>query len=164
MSAKLSPAQMLEKFMQRTATGTFLLAVSYTIGTAEYLVPDGMADTLNILQKPLSLLVILLVAPAVWSMARIGAFKARPGCDEPESFVKEMLARASTLAFSITFVALLALQVLSGKFFTNQPPAFFIGIALMVSLYVFSISFFVLSRDTEDDDDFEDDDLGEDAA
>ncbi len=160
MSAKLSPAQTLEKFMQRTAIGTFLLAISYTIGTAEYLVSEELADTLNMLQKPLGLLVILLVAPAVWSMARIGAFKARPGCDEPESFVKEMLARASTLAFSITFVTLLALQVLSGKVFADQPPAFFIGIALMVSLYVFSISFFVLSRETEDDDD----EFGEDAA
>ncbi|WP_286830832.1 MULTISPECIES: hypothetical protein [Kordiimonas] len=157
MAPQQSAAQTLEKFMQRTAIGTFLLAVSYTIGTAEFLVSADLAETLNIIQKPIGLLVILIVAPAVWSLKRIGAIKPRPGCDEPESFVKDMLARASTLAFSITFVVLLALQVLSDKIFTDQPPAFFIGIALMVSLYVFSVSFFVLSRDTGDDDDFGED-------
>lgn len=158
MAAPLSTAQTIEKFMQRTAMGTFLLAVSYSVGIAEYLVSEEAAATLNLIQKPLGILVILIVAPAVWSLIRIGAFRPKPGCAEPESFVKDMLARASTLAFSITFVTLLALQVLSEKLFTDQPPAFFIQIALMVSLYVFSVSFFVLSRDTDDDgNDFEED-------
>jgi len=157
MTATHSAAQTIEKFMQRTAAGTFLLAVSYSIGTAEYLVTGDLAETLNLIQKPLGILVILIVAPAVWSLMRIGAFRRPPGCSEPESFVKDMLTRASTLAFSVTFVTLLALQVLSGKIFTDQPAAFFIQIALMVSLYVFSISFFILSRDTEEDDEFGED-------
>lgn len=154
---KSSPAHIIERFLHRTALGTFLLAITYCLNTAGYLIEGDLADSLALVRKVLGVLVILVVLPPLISAARLGAFKPQ-GCDEPGDYVVLMLSRAGTMAFSLTFVFLLVVENASAHVFTDQPAAFFISAALAVSLLVFSITFFLLTRDFGEEDAIDEDD------
>lgn len=148
-----SPALTIEKFMQRTAWGIFLLAIVHGMSAAEFLVPDNTAETLALASKLLGIGVILVVAPGFYQAMKLGGFR-KLECDHHEGFVTEILSKASTMAFSLTFVCLLTLKVIAEKYGTGLPAAFFLNVALTFSLLFFSISFFVLNRDPGEDDDF----------
>ncbi|NVJ71598.1 MAG: hypothetical protein HWE08_14685 [Alphaproteobacteria bacterium] len=139
--------------MQRTAWGIFLLAIVHGMGAAEFLVPDNTAEMLAMVGKILGVGVILIVAPGFYQAMKLGGFR-KLECDHQEGFVTEMLSKASTMAFSLTFVCLLALKVIAEKYASGLPAAFFLNVALTLSLLSFSISFFVLNRDPGEDDEF----------
>jgi len=138
-----SPAQIIDNFMQRTALGMLLMTIAYTMSTAMYAVAPETAEVLDKLQLGLGLLVLLVVFPAFLRMVKLRR-RMRSDCSETDGYIVAMFRKASTLAFSLTFVFLIIMQVVTEKFQTELPAEFFINAVLAFSLGVFSITFFVL--------------------
>jgi hypothetical protein len=148
-----SMAQFADRFLLRTAIGVLLVAIAYAAGAAMYLVGDEIADYLDKLQLLLAVAAVVIILPGFIKYARLrAAGQCRAG--EPEGFVAEVFNKACVKAFSLTFVFLIILEPLSKKYLTELPTNFFINLTLCLSLGVFSLTFFFLNR--EDDDDLED--------
>ena len=155
---QVQPAQIVDSFMQRTALGGFLLALAYAMSAAMLVTSPEVAEVLDNLQLGLGILVILVVFPA---FLRIVKLRRRSGsdCEETDGYIVAMFKKASTNAFSLTFVFLIIMQVVTEKIQTGLPASFFVDIILAFTLGVFSITFFMLVRsdsdETEDDFDTE---------
>ena len=155
---QVQPAQIIDSFMQRTALGGFLLALAYAMSAAMLVTSPEVAEVLDNLQLGLGILVILVVFPA---FLRIVKLRRRSGsdCEETDGYIVAMFKKASTNAFSLTFVFLIIMQVVTEKIQTGLPASFFVDIILAFTLGVFSITFFMLVRsdsdETEDDFDTE---------
>ncbi|MCZ6686479.1 MAG: hypothetical protein O7C69_02130, partial [Gammaproteobacteria bacterium] len=60
-----SPAQIVDRLLQRTAIGVSLLTISYAMAAAMYVIDDqGIVDFMDRLQLVPSILVLLIVFPA----------------------------------------------------------------------------------------------------
>ena len=153
---QVQPAQIIDSFMQRTALGGFLLALAYAMSAAMLVTSPEVAEVLDNLQLGLGILVILVVFPA---FLRIVKLRRRSGsdCEETDGYIVAMFKKASTNAFSLTFVFLIIMQVVTEKIQTGLPASFFVDIILAFTLGVFSITFFMLVRSVSDEteDDFD---------
>lgn len=145
-------ALLLERFMQRTALGVFLLALRYGMTAAGPLLGEELMALVRYLQLALSLLIVLLVLPAFWHYLKLRR-QRRADCANPDSFVLEMFRRAALIAFSYSFVLLVLLDLVSRKSLVYLSAPLVINLVLSFMLAVFSISFYLLSRLDEPDDD-----------
>jgi hypothetical protein len=150
------PAQIIDSFMQRTAMGVFLMALAYTVSAAMFVASPRVAELLDKLQLGLGIVVLLVVFPA---FLRIVKLRRRSGsdCEETDSYIVAMFRKASTTAFSLTFVFLVVMQVVTEKLQSDLPASFYVNLILAFTLGVFSIIFFILVRSDSDetDDDFD---------
>ena len=150
------PAQIIDSSMQRIALGVFLMALAYTMSAAMFVASPGVAELLDKLQLGLGILVLLIVFPA---FLRIVKLRRRSGsdCEESDSYIVAMFRKASAKAFSLTFVFLVVMQIVTEKLQTDLPASFFVNLILAFTLAVFSIGFFMLVRSDSDetDDDFD---------
>ncbi len=156
-SSKESPAELIDRFLQRTAIGVFMLALSYVMSAAEYLVSDEVAGHIDRLQLLLSALIIVVVLPAFLKYLKLKTNKDKE-CPDTSGYVMEMFKRAGIKAFSLTFIFLIAVNWVAEKYLTRLPAPFFINATLAFTLGVFSISFYFLLRGDDDedpDDDFD---------
>ena len=153
-----SPAQIVERLLQRTAIGVSLLTISYAMAAAMYVINDqGIVDFMDRLQLVPSILVLLIVFPAFVRFARL-RYRQKRECAEADGYLVEMFKRASAMAFSLTFIFLIILELVTEKYLTDLPTPFFINATLAFSLGVLSVGFFRLARDDgddESDDDFD---------
>ena len=142
---KASVAEQIDKMMQRTALGIFLVAISYAIQTAKFFVTEETGDVLNIIARVLGVIIIILILPGVvkfFNMRR----KNRKAGREPDGFVNEMFNKATGKAFQFTFLFLIFFEILSKYYLTHLPGEFFIKVIVSVTLAIFSITFFFLNR------------------
>lgn len=155
-----SPAQMVDRLLQRTAIGVSLLTISYAMAAAMYVIDDqGIVDFMDRLQLVPSILVLLIVFPAFVKFARL-RYRQKSECAEADGYLVEMFKRASAMAFSLTFIFLIILELVTEKYLTDLPTPFFINATLAFSLSVLSIAFFRLAHgdgDDGDDDEFDTD-------
>jgi hypothetical protein len=153
---RVLPAQIIDSFMQRTALGVFLLALAYTVSAAMFVASPRVAELLDKLQLGLSIVVLLVVFPA---FLRIVKLRRRSGsdCEETDGYIVAMFRKASATAFSLTFVFLVVMQVVTEKLQSDLPASFFVNLIQAFTLGVFSIIFFLLVRSDSDqtDDDFD---------
>jgi len=150
---KESPAQLLDKFLQRTAVGVFLLTIKYVVSAAGFVVSDELADHAGWLQIVLSILVLVVVFPAFLKYLNLHRKKE---CPDTSGYVIEMFKKSAVKAFSLTFVFLIAVKWMAGNYLMGLPTLFFINAILAFTLGVFSITFYLLLR-TDDDQDPDDD-------
>ena len=109
------------------------------------------------LKLGLGVLAIIVVLPQFVKLIRLMA-RMRSGQCEPEGFVVDVYKRAAERAFAFTFIFLLFMDFMIGRFWTELPADFVIEVVIAVSLALFSLSFFLFNRDDgEDEDDFETD-------
>lgn len=157
-ASKESPAQIVERLLQRTAIGVSLLTISYAMAAAMYVVSDQeIVALMDRLQLIPSILVLLIVFPAFVKFARL-KYRRESECPEADGYLVEMFKRASAMAFSLTFVFLIILELVMEKYLTDLPTPFFSNTTLAFSLGVLSIAFFRLMRgegDGESDDNFD---------
>ena len=150
------PAQIIDSFMQRTALGVFLMALAYSMSAAMLVASPKVAEVLDNVQLGLGILVLLIVFPA---FLRIVKLRRRTGsdCEETDGYIVAMFRKASAKAFSLTFVFLVVMQVVTEKLQTGLSASFFVNVILAFTLGVFSITFFILVRSDSDetDDDFD---------
>ena len=117
---KESPAQTVDRILQRTAIGVFLLSLAYSMSAAMYLVSEEAAGYMDRVQLALGILIVLIVLPAFLKFLRL---KFRRGSDSPESdgYVAEMFKRAGSKAFSLTFILLIVLELAARKYLPPHP-------------------------------------------
>jgi len=153
-----SPAQIVDRLLQRTAIGVSLLTISYAMAAAMYVISDQeIVDLMDRLQLVPSILVLLIVFPVFVKFARL-RYRLKSECSEADGYLVEMFRRASAMAFSLTFVFLMILEPVTEKYLVGLPAPFFINATLAFSLGVLSVGFFRLARDDgddESDDDFD---------
>lgn len=149
------PAAIAETMMHRTAIGVFLVTVSYTLSAAAYLVDGPVAALLDRLEIVLGIAAIVAVLPIFVKYSRLKA-RRHDACPEADSYMAEMFKRAGTKAFSLTFVFLVVLDVVTKRDLVDYPTAFFINVILAFSLGVFSITFFRFIHSGDDDERDED--------
>lgn len=157
-ASKESPAQIVDTLLQRTAIGLFLLAIAYTMSAAMYVINNqDIVNLMDRLQLVPSILVLLIVFPAFVKFAKL-RYRRKSECSEADGYLVEMFRRASAMAFGLTFVFLIVLELVTEKYLTGLPTPFFINATLAFSLGVLSVGFFRLARgdgDDESDDDFD---------
>ncbi len=151
-ASKESPAQIVDTLLQRTAIGLFLLAIGYTMSATMYVVSDQeIVDLMDRLQLVPSILVLLIVFPAFVRFARL-RYRHKNECSEADGYLVEMFKRASAMAFSLTFIFLMTLELVTEKYLAGLAAPFFINATLAFSLGVLSVGFFRLVRGDVDDD------------
>ena len=153
-----SPAQIIDRLLQRTAIGVSLMTIAYAMSATMYVIDDeGVVDLIDTLQLILGILVLLVLLPAFVKYVRL-YYRQKGECPEVDGYLVEMFRRASAMAFSLTFVFMVILEKVTEKHLTELPTPFFIDTILAFSLGVLSIAFFRVvrsDRDDEVDDDFD---------
>lgn len=151
----LSTAQFVDRFMTRTALGIFLVALAYGASVLERTLPSNAADLFDKIGLALGIAAVVIVLPQFVQLIRrrkaLGI-----GRNEPEGFVTDVYKRAAERAFALTFIFLLAMDVMTRGVLANLSADVAIKAVIAVSLSIFSLSFFLFNRVDEDDDDFED--------
>lgn len=118
---------------------------------------QDIVNLMDRLQLVPSILVLLIVFPAFVKFAKL-RYRRKNECSEADRYLVEMFRRASAMAFGLTFVFLIILELVTEKYPADMPTAFFINTTLAFSLGVLSITFFRVMRgegDDESDDDFD---------
>ncbi len=153
-----SPAQIVDRLLQRTAIGVSLMTVAYTMSAVMYVIDDQeVVDLIDNLQLVLGILVLLVLFPAFFKYTRL-RYRQKGDCPEEDGYLVAMFRRASAMAFSLTFVFRVILEKATEKHLTELPTPFFIDTILAFSLGVLSFAFFRVvrsDRDDEVDDDFD---------
>jgi len=147
---KESPAIIIDRFFQRLAIGMFILGLMYAISAANYVVEGDLKQTLSLIKRGLSFAVIIIVLPQLWKLMRLSG-SDRAKCFQPDSYIVEMYKHASTMAFALTFVALIILNELSQGYFTAMPTAFFFDTALWLTVDIFALTFFISTLASDGD-------------
>ena len=147
-----SPAEALDRFLQRLAIGVFLLGISFALSAANFVASEEVLDIIRPIRKVFGLAVIVIVLPPL-----LKAFKFKghvlQKCYEPEGYVVEMFKRACVMAFSLTFVTLIIIERITDAGLIDLPTPFFLRIALSISLDVFALTFFMSTLASDDDED-----------
>ena len=153
---KQTAAQTIDSAMVRFAMGMLLVGFAYAISVAMFFVGDELAGSLKILKKTAGLLVFVVVLPQFIKLMLM-KLKLR-GCEgEPEGFVIDVVHKAAEMAFSLTFVFLIAMQVVTEDFLPNLPAGVAVEMIVAVTLGLYCAFFFYFHRDPDDqgDDQFD---------
>jgi len=148
----VNPAQVVDQFMQRLAVGVGLLSLKHAGNAAQYLVSDTVRHWIGWGNTALSVLIVLILFPAFLRYVRL----RRSGtevCIKSDGYLSHMFKEATTHAFSATFITLIALVLITQKILQDMPAAFFLNIAVAVCIGSLAVSYFFLTRDTDDEDD-----------
>lgn len=150
-----SPARVAETMMQRSAIAMGMVTMAYALSVTMQLVDGPVVRYLDWIQMALGLGVLVVVLPTFIKYSRLKT-RLKDTCREADSFMANAFNQAARKAFSLTFVFMVVLQMLTRRHFTDLPTDFFINVILTFSLGVFSLTFFFLVRDNHDEnDDFE---------
>ncbi|WP_417459997.1 hypothetical protein [Kordiimonas sp.] len=150
----ISAAQMVDSFLRRTAVCVTIVAFIYGVQAFEFIAPAAIADRIDSLTLVLSILVLVLMLP---SFLRFTIFRRSENCRQAEadSYMADRFKLAAHHAFTATFVCLILLQAISRAFeaeIAHLPVAFFLDMALAVSLGAFGVGFYLLVRENHDED------------
>ncbi len=152
-----SAAEIVDKFMQRTALAVFLISLAFACTALRFVVEGDIASHLGKAKLVFSVLAVILVLPQFIRVMRLAIKNRASGC-EPEGFIVDVYRRASEKGFAFNFIFLLIMDVVTDNLVTDLPPKFFIDVVIAASLAIFSLSFFFLNRKSnadEGDDEFE---------
>lgn len=151
-------AQFIDRFLQFTTIGVFVLSFSYGVGAASYFLPAEMVGVLNTLKIGLAVLGSAIVLPFFIKFVRYRKTCGKNFLDQ-SGFIIDVYRKACETAFAATFVFLIFLELISGEIFPDLPAVVYVRAVLTVLLLSLSISFFFMSR--SDDDELDDDFGGE---
>lgn len=150
-------AQLVDRFLKRIAMAVSVMSVAYGSAAAAHFVSEGAAYYLELAKTVLALTAAAMVLPIMISfMVRRKKYK---GCEgESAGYIAEIYGKSAGNAFATGFIFAIMLEPLSEHILAGLPPAFFVQATISVMIGALGISFFVLSRDGDDDfdDEFED--------
>lgn len=137
--------QFVDRFLSRTAMGVATMATTYALGAALFFLDGELATWVDRLQGALAILAVIIVLP---TFLRFVVMRRKGQCREVESggFISEVFQKACARGFTATFVAMMLMEPLSKKITMTLPPSFYLSVALAISLGVFGVSFFSLTR------------------
>lgn len=146
-----SVAEQLDKIMQKTALGVLLVACAYTLGVLKVFFDAPIVTILDYSKMALGILAIVMVLPGFLKGVQLRREHGE-ACREPEGFIKEMFNKAAGKSFQFTFIFLIFLEMISRNYLAHLPAEFFLKLVIAVTLAIFSLTFFFLSRSDSDED------------
>ncbi len=147
-------AQFIDRFLQFTTLGVFVLSFSYGVGAASYFMPVEMVATMDTVKIGLAVLGSAIVLPFFIKFVRYRKTCGKSFLDQ-SGFIIDVYRKACETAFAATFVFLIFLELVSGEIYPDLPAIVYVRAVLTVLLLSLSISFFFMSRsDDEEYDDF----------
>lgn len=149
-------AMFAEKLLNRTALGVFVVAFAFILDIAATYMDGALERIVDIASYALSLLVIVIILPVFLTYVR----HFRRHRDPVDSFVLQTYQTACVRAFEATFISLIFLDLIVSKFFPEILAQVVVEGVIAFCLLVMSITFFILNRRANRDD--EDDDFGAD--
>jgi hypothetical protein len=119
------------------------------------LVAEPVAVYLDRIQLAIGLAVLVVVPPVFIKYTRHRA-RLKASCPQPDGFMAEAFSLAARKSFSLTFVFMTVLQIVTKRYFTDLPTEFFINVIMAFSPGIFSLTSFAQVRGINaDDDDFD---------
>jgi len=149
--------QFVDRFLKRIALAVTIMASSYGSGAFSHLVEGSARDFLLMVKDPLGLLAALIVLPMFIKMM-MKIIRSGTKHSAPAGYIAETYGKSAGNGFAAGFIFLVLIEPMSGGMLRHLPPEFFIQSAIAVLLGALGISFFILSRDGNDeiDDEFDD--------
>ena len=149
--SKISTAEFTENFQRSIAIAMLLMSFAYVSSAAEYIVSEQTGYILDKFEMGIAIIVMLIILPKfLLSVGKLSKGQRR-SCFEAEGYVAHMFKRACAKAFEFTFIVLIAMDVISGKYLTDLPSDFFIKIVLAISMAIFALTFFYFNRGENED-------------
>lgn len=151
--------QFSDRFMRFVAFALVMMSVSYTAAAVSHFLDErghGLAEVTRAIFGLGAAAVIFL------PFVRLMYLRAKnaPECKgEHEGFIAEVYAKSTVYAFAVGFVGMVFIEPLALNAFSDLPPAFFIQVALAAMTATLGITFFIQSRESEDELDDEFDEL-----
>jgi hypothetical protein len=153
--ADKNPAQIIESSLKKTALGLLLLTISYGLSILTHVSSSGLSPYMGFAQKAIGILVILIVLPAFYQQIKLKTSN-KGQCNEHDNYMSEAFRYASGFAFSLTFVSLVAIEMLGDKLLSDIPLNIIINGVEFIALGSFTTSFYLkLNSDSFDDADDE---------
>jgi len=152
-------AQFIDRFLRRIAFAVLLMSISFVGAATSHFVEGDSLEMLEMVRRFFGLAAAIIVLPMFIKMMRI-RWQKRKTCEEPPSgYIADIYGKSAANAFAAAFLVLIFTEPFADGKLAHLPPAFFLQAALAVMLGALGISFFILSRDDDDelDDDFESD-------
>lgn len=129
----------------------FLLSLIFAIETGSYFVGESVGNFLSITAKVfVGLFFISIFFTVFWKIKFIPGDK-RYLVNSEDSFVAHALNKACKISWILTFIILTVITVTTGRESSTFPAQFYINLAQFFMTAVFSISFFILFRDSGDE-------------
>ena len=146
-----SVAEQLDKIMQKTALGVLFVACAYTMSILKIFFDEPISTILDFTKLALGILTVVMILPGFVKGIQLRK-KYGAACKEPEGFIVEMFNKATGKSFQFTFIFLIFLEMISRSHFAYLPTEFFLKLTIAVTLAIFSLTFFYLSRSDSYDD------------
>ena len=146
----LSAAELLDQFMQALAIALFLFALKFAISAGMHFADSTFLTLLDWAELGVALLAIAILLPAAFHYRRL---KSRLGQRflESDGYVADIFKKSFAKSFSITFLFLVLLEIVTKNQFLDLPARFFVQVILTMMLGTFGLTFFILSRSPEKD-------------
>jgi len=156
-TASSHPAELADRHASLFGIAVLLVALKFAVSATMHFTD---APTTAILDKAELVLALggagLVLAVLVWKRRALTPSQRHAYFADRDSFVFEAIQRARISSWNLTFLALITLEIFADD--TDRVSAdFFVQVALAVLLGVFGLKFFVLMRDSGDEDDGDDD-------
>lgn len=126
----------------------FLLSLIFAVETGSYFVREPVEDFFSVTAKVLvGLFIISIFSTVFWNIKFIPRDQ-RYLPNSEDNFVTHALNRACKISWILTFILLTIITVTTGRESSALPAQFYINLAQFSMTAVFSISFFILFRDS----------------
>ena len=152
MSRSLKPplAEMADRRWELLALAVFLMALKYSASAAMAVVEGPWVRYLDWFAAATALSTVAII---LWMMSiklRV-ASRQRQRFLKLEGYVAEAIKNAIKRSWGATFVLLVILTEIAEKSFANLiPTGFYLQLTVAVMLGVFSVSFFIINRPSDD--------------
>lgn len=147
---KLSSADHADTHKRLMFLSMFLLSLIFAIETGSYFVGEPVGEVFSITAKVVvGLLFISILFTVFWRIKFIPGDK-RYLLNSEDSFVAHALNKACKISWILTFIMLTVITVTTSRESSAFPAQFYINLAQFSMTAVFSISFFILFRDSGD--------------
>lgn len=146
MASSPSIADVGDRHRRRAALALLAVGCLYTAAAAEHLLPRAAAPWANGVVLAMAILAVAALVPTfVWKARNLSqsTWQLYQGEDGVGA---HLLRRARTVSWTVTFLALVALEM-AAKRGSDLPGAFFLQVGLAVMLISFAVVFLVGDRD-----------------
>lgn len=153
-SESINPAQMADKVLSRTALSVGIVTLAYIISASEYFLSGILLSIVSYIQLGLSLSVFVILLPSFFIFAKLRA-KNKQACSVAEGYISNTFNRAASTSFRWTFIFLLCVELTVKKTTLDLPFPFYIDLVIAFTLGIFSLTFYLLVRQDNDDENFD---------
>ncbi|MEQ8558197.1 MAG: hypothetical protein RIB03_07750 [Henriciella sp.] len=139
-----SPAEASDRLVNLAAAGAGIAAIIYSANVVEGFVSEAVADFVGYGQIAMGLIILLAYLPALLYLKSRGG--RGTGKHYTAGFFNTIMRKAIVNAFNLTIGFLIILSILSRTVLSHFTAESMVDLMIAFALATFSISFFVISR------------------